>query len=257
MSNVMFALTVSLAIQMLFFLPAFFFRTDKLTDLSYGLTFIILSVLLFLASGYSLPRLVLLAMIIVWALRLIIYLFIRIMKMKKDNRFDSIRNDFFRFLSFWLLQGVSVWAILINSFLFFANDPRFTILSYVGILIWIFGLVFETVSDMQKFKFKTIPKNKGKWISTGLWKYSRHPNYFGEILCWVGIYIFTFSGLGWMERIYGLVSPLFITILLLFFSGIPPLEKYADKKWGEDKQYIDYKEKTHVLVPFLKKVKTH
>ncbi|MFP4656189.1 MAG: DUF1295 domain-containing protein [Candidatus Woesearchaeota archaeon] len=102
----------------------------------------------------------------------------------------------------------------------------------------------ESFSDFQKLTFKKQPKNKGRFIKSGLWKYSRHPNYFGEILCWIGVYVF--CGV-WM---WGLISPIFITTMLLFVSGIPLLEKKADEKWGGSREYQKYKHETPILIPW-------
>ena len=244
-------LLISLAIQIALFIPAFKFKTDKLTDLSYGLTFVLLALIAFLLSDVSFPKLLLLLMITAWGLRLGIYLFIRINKIKKDDRFDEIRTNFFRFLGFWLIQGVTVFVVLIPSLLFFQTTTVFSPLSLFGFGVWLTGLLIEGFADQQKFSFINNEKNKGKWVNVGLWKYSRHPNYLGEILCWVGIYLYTFSSLTYVYRLMGLLSPLFIIILLLFVSGIPKLEEKADKKWGSDKEYQKYKKKTAVLIPFV------
>lgn len=244
-------LLISLAIQVVLFIPAFKFKTDKLTDLSYGLTFVLLSLISFLSSDMTFPKLLLLSMITVWGLRLGIYLFIRINKTKKDSRFDEIRIDFMKFLSFWILQGISVFVILIPSLLFFQTATEFSLLSLLGLGLWLTGLVIEAFADQQKFSFINNERNKGKWINVGLWKISRHPNYLGEILCWVGIYLYTYSSLSTIYRPIGLISPLFISILLLFVSGIPKLEEKADKKWGNNQKYQEYKKKTSVLIPFV------
>ena len=244
-------LLISLAIQIALFIPAFKFKTDKLTDLSYGLTFVLLAMIAFLLSDMSSPKLLLLLMITAWGLRLGIYLFIRINKTKKDSRFDEIRIDFIKFLSFWVLQGISVFVILIPSLLFFQTISAFSLLSLFGFGVWFLGLVIEAFADQQKFSFINNEKNKGKWVNVGLWKYSRHPNYLGEILCWVGIYLYTYGSLSAAYRLIGLLSPLFIIILLLFVSGVPKLEEKADKKWGDNKDYQKYKKKTAVLIPFV------
>ncbi len=248
MEPLLFAFLITMLIQLLMFIPAFLFKTDKLTDMSYGLTFIIL-VLLFV-KDLSLPKLLLGAMIIIWAVRLITYLFIRIRKIQKDKRFDGIRENFLKFLGFWTLQGVSVFLIMICSLLYFDSVAVFSSLSIIGLFIWLSGLLIEGIADYQKFTFNNNPKNKGKWISSGVWKYSRHPNYLGEIMCWVGIYVFSFTSLSQINKLIALISPVFITFLLLFVSGIPILEKKADEKWGKDKKYLQYKKKTSVLIPY-------
>lgn len=231
------------------FLPAYFFRTDKLTDISYALTFIILAMYGLFAGGVTASKLVVVAMVVIWAIRLGAYLLYRIHKMGRDKRFDERRNNFLSFGSFWLLQGVTVWVVLIATLLFLQNiNPVLTWFSFVGILIWLFGLVVESLADWQKFQFISNKANKGKWIASGVWRYSRHPNYFGEILVWVGVYLTVVSAFSPSTGLLGLLSPAYITLLLLFVSGVPLLEKSADKKWGDNPKYQEYKRKTSVLV---------
>lgn len=246
------ALGISLGFNLLLFIPAYAFQTDKLTDLSYGATFILLAWLALFAGGATPLTLLLAAMVTLWGLRLAGYLVIRIRKIDRDKRFDGIRERFIRFLGFWLLQGVSVWVIMLPSLRFFESDPVGGSLLSVGFLLWCYGLLFEAIADYQKYAFLNDPKNKGRWIDTGLWRYSRHPNYFGEILVWVGIYLFAFNSLGDVERLYALAGPLFITFLLLFVSGLPQLEKGADRKWGKLAAYRKYKKETSILIPWLR-----
>jgi steroid 5-alpha reductase family enzyme len=193
--------------------------------------------------------LILLLMIAAWGLRLAGFLFVRILKQKKDKRFDGIRENFWKFLSFWVLQGVSVWLILLPAMLFMYQGTRVTFLTWLGFAVWLFGLHIEAIADMQKSNFKKDPKNKGRWIESGLWKYSRHPNYFGEMTCWTGAYLFTFSSLPVLFKLIGLASPLYIAILLLFVTGLPKLEAEADAKFGKMKGYREYKKRTSVIIP--------
>jgi len=251
MIELLYYLIMALGINLIMFIPGYFFKTDKLTDLSYALTFIILTLTSLILSNISLLKIIISAMILVWALRLGIFLFVRIRKIKYDKRFDGIRESFKKFLKFWVLQGLSVWIILIPT-LFFINSNSDSVL-WVGLIIWALGLAIESISDIQKYNFTQNKNNSGKFINIGLWKYSRHPNYFGEILCWVGIYVFTFVSFSTFQKIIGLVSPLFITILLLFITGLPPLEKSADNKWGKQKDYKEYKRKTSILIPWIPK----
>src|SRR5678815_5674374 len=118
-----------------------------------------------------------------------------------------------------------------------------------GALIWLAGLVIETVADAQKFGFKNREGLRSRWTDRGLWRYSRHPNYFGELLCWWGIFVFTLPGLGWWA-LAGLAGPLTITVLLLFVTGIPTLEASAQRKWGQDPEYAAYRRRTNRLVPW-------
>ena len=251
MIDIFFYLAIALGINILMFIPAFIFKTDKLTDISYALSFIILIIISLLNNPFSALNLAVALMVTIWGVRLGGFLFIRIRKIKKDNRFDGMRESFTKFLKFWLLQGLTVWIILIPSLLSMSSEVQIVFL--IGFVIWLIGLIIESTADIQKYIFKQNKKNKDKFISSGVWKYSRHPNYFGEMLCWIGIYLTVFFSLSPIEKILGLASPLFIIILLLFFTGLPPLEKYADKKWGKTKEYKNYKKRTSILIPWIPK----
>lgn len=235
------ALLLSLGFNIFMFFFAFAFKTDKLTDLSYSLTFIALAVIALLTQPFTLGLAALIGMILIWAIRLGTFLFIRINYQKKDDRFDEMRGSFIKFLGFWLLQAITVWVVILPLFLFTGKAI------YIGALIWLAGLIIESAADWQKFSFKNKKANAKKFISTGLWKYSRHPNYFGEMLCWIGVYVYVGS---WL---YGLISPIYIILLLSFLSGIPLLEKKANKTWGKNKDYQEYKRTTSLLIPWCKK----
>lgn len=244
------SLIVSLAINFTMFLVAYRLQSDKLTDISYAATFLTLAVFGFMRSDASLYHLVLAGMVGVWAFRLGGFLLYRVMKTGRDRRFDEMRGNFVKFGGFWLIQAVSVWVLMIASMLAFESRAELTPLALVGMLVWLIGLGIEATADIQKFRFSSNKVNKDKWIAEGIWKYSRHPNYFGEILVWAGVYMYVATSLATTQALVALVSPLFIITLLLFVSGIPILEKYADKKWGKDKVYQDYKKRTSILVPF-------
>jgi len=230
-------LAISLGIQLVLFIPAFFFKTDKLTDFSYALTFIILAVIA-AAIEQTMQKIVLAIVIILWALRLGIYLVIRIHAIGRDKRFDKIRSNPLKFLGFWLLQGTIVWVVSLPIIVGTGT------LQWVGVVIWTVGLFIESIADHQKFVFKL--QNKKDFISSGVWKYSRHPNYFGEILCWVGIFVAV------VEPWWILISPLSIYLILRFGTGIPQLEKKYDERYKDDKKYQEYKKNTALLIPFLK-----
>ena len=241
---------VAIGLNVAMFVPAFVTQTDKLTDISYALTFIFLAIYGFSISSKEPLHLVVAVAIILWGLRLGTFLFIRINAMKKDKRFDGMRESFFKFLRFWLLQGLSVAVILLSALtIWLQKDTDITIWVYIGIGVFISGLLIEATADMQKYSFNKIPENKGKWIASGLWGISRHPNYLGEIMVWVGLFAALIGQLtGWQYLIASL-SPLYIISLLIFVSGIPLLEKSADVRWGKDKKYQAYKSKTAVLIP--------
>lgn len=247
-------LTLSLAIQALFFVFAASFKTDKVTDLSYGLTFIALAFFLFWRQSTpdsSWPAIALLLMIVVWGVRLAGYLLYRIIRIKRDPRFDGVREHFWKFFQFWFFQGIVVWVILLPVILWFGSQGRWNRWMTIGVLVWVGGLAIETVADAQKFRFKTQPGGQARWVDVGLWGLSRHPNYFGELLCWWGVFFFVWPNLGawaWL----GAAGPLTLTAILLFFTGIPTLEKSAREKWGENPAYKAYRERTRLLVPWPK-----
>lgn len=243
------ALLFSLGINIVLFLVAYTFKTDKLTDAAYALSFFVLAVFGLLSSEATMARLLITAMVTIWAIRLGGFLLYRIQKTGRDQRFDVWRNSFWLLGRFWVLQAITAWIVLLPVLLALAKpDISLTTISILGILLWAFGLIVEAVADAQKFRFTQNPKNKGKWIAEGLWSWSRHPNYFGEITVWAGMYIAVVSTLTTSERLVGLASPLFIAGILLFATGIPILEKQANKKWGTDPAYKEYKKRTSELI---------
>lgn len=239
-------------IQVVFFLFAAWFKTDKITDLSYGLTFIIAAVFALFVNleNYSTYKLILVVLVSIWGVRLSGYLFYRIIKTGKDKRFDGIREDFFRFASFWSLQAVTVFIVLLPTLYIFleSTSMTFTFLSVIGLIVSSLGIVIEGVADYQKSVFKSREENKGKFISSGLWRYSRHPNYLGEILMWLGIFIYALPYLNGISLLTA-ISPLFITFLLLKVSGIPTLEKEYEKRYANSSEYLEYKKSTGRLIP--------
>ncbi len=251
-----FALLVGLAflIQWLAFIPAYLFQTEKFFDLTGSLTYISVVGAAVCYSRYSTEldarSILLAALVIIWALRLGSFLFARIQKAGKDDRFDEIKPSFIRFLNFWTVQGlwvtITASAALIGITTVVRKD--LDIFAILGSLVWIFGFVFEVIADSQKSRFNSDPANKGKFIDSGLWSYSRHPNYFGEIILWIGIAIIAIPVLqGWQW--VAMISPLFVILLLTRVSGVPQLEKKADNKWGGQEDYETYKRNTPVLIP--------
>ncbi len=255
MNIILWTLIVSLGINIFMFIPAFIYKTDKLTDISYAVTFMVVAVAGFLRSEKTTLQLVTLLAVLLWALRLGTFLFIRINRMKRDKRFDGMREHFFAFLRFWLLQGLSVFVVMLAaSFAFKQAESTFAPLSYLGLGIFAAGLLIEATADAQKFRFSGNPANKDKWIDVGIWRKTRHPNYLGEMMVWTGVYLLVAPSLVGADSLWALLSPLYIICLLLFVSGIPLLEKAADKKWGSDKRYQTYKRQVPVLIPSFKSI---
>lgn len=239
-------------LQLVFFAYAVLNKTDKVTDLSYGLTFIfgVIFAQYISNTSMSLAKTILILLISIWAIRLSGYLFVRVIKMGRDRRFDGIREDFFKFGAFWLVQAISVFIILLPALYLILSSSAvdISILTIVGLIISGLGILIEAIADKQKYVFKNNPQNDSKWIDTGIWKYSRHPNYLGEIMMWVGVFIYVLpviSGLGWLT----IISPIQIILLLLFFSGIPTLERKYKERYKGNKEYENYVQKTGILIP--------
>jgi steroid 5-alpha reductase family enzyme len=238
-------------IQWLAFLPAYFLRTEKFFDLTGSLTYIALVTLAVVAAGSSEPRsLVLAGLVMIWAVRLGTFLFVRVLKSGRDSRFDAMKRHLPSFLLTWTLQGL--WVFLTASAALAAitaNEPadlEWTAL--VGIAIWVVGFAIEVAADAQKQRFRSNPSNRGRFITGGLWAWSRHPNYFGEIVLWIGVAIVAGPSLdGWQW--VTMISPIFVVFLLTRVSGIPLLERTARQRWGDDPDYQRYLASTPVLVP--------
>jgi steroid 5-alpha reductase family enzyme len=253
----LFALSVGLAflIQWLAFIPAYLMQTEKFFDLTGSVTYIsVIIVAVVFSAGADGRSILLSALVVIWAIRLGSFLFGRIKKAGKDDRFDEIKPSFIRFLNVWTIQGLWVTFTMAAALVAITttNKKELDVFALVGLLVWVFGFVFEVIADSQKSRFNANPDNKGKFIQTGLWSRSRHPNYFGEIVLWIGVAIIALPVLqGWTW--VALISPLFVTLLLTRVSGVPLLEKKADKKWGGQTEYEEYKKNTPVLIPRLLK----
>lgn len=247
------AVAAAFIIQWIVFIPSFKAQTEKFFDLTGSLTYVAITVFLVLATpGIDARSLLLAAMVTAWALRLGTFLSRRIHKAGKDDRFDEIKPSFIRFLNVWTMQGLWVVFTAAAAWVAITSTNRVAMdwLAIVGLVVWAAGFAIEIVADLQKSRFKANPANKGKFISTGLWSKSRHPNYFGEILLWVGVAIVTIPVLqGWQW--VAMISPVFVALLLTRVSGIPLLEKKADKTWGGEAGYEAYKKNTPVLIPKL------
>jgi steroid 5-alpha reductase family enzyme len=244
---------LAFAIQWLAFVPAYVYQTEKYFDLTGSVTYLSVTVAAVLGAGATDGRsLVLAGAVIVWALRLGSFLYRRIHRAGKDSRFDDIKPAFARFLMTWTLQGLWVTFTAAAALAAITASDRRTlgITAVLGMLVWTFGFGFEVVADRQKQRFRADPANRGRFIASGLWSRSRHPNYFGEIVLWVGVAIIAAPVLrGWQWAT--LVSPVFVALLLMYVSGIPMLERRADAEWGGQADYEAYKARTPVLIPRL------
>ena len=233
------------------FVPSNLAKTEHYFDLTGSATYLTVVVIALLLSDALDARAVIAAtMVIVWALRLGTFLFRRVRRDGRDGRFDEIKVDPLRFFMTWTLQGLWVLLTVACALAIITGIERKSIgpTAIVGIVVWVAGFATEVVADRQKAAFKQDPANKGRFISTGTWAWSRHPNYFGEIVLWIGIAIMALPVLsGW--RWVTLISPVFVFLLLTRVSGIPMLETRAEKRWGEEEPYRRYVENTPVLIP--------
>lgn len=247
----LFALAVGIifVIQWVGFLAAYLLQTEKFYDLTGSLTYISVTVLAVLLSPTVDGRsILLLALVLMWAFRLGTYLFRRVLKAGKDTRFDQIKTSFLRFLSAWTLQGLWISFTLAAALAAITTLTRkgLDVFALVGGLVWIVGFGLEATADLQKSRFRADPANKGRFIQTGLWSWSRHPNYLGEIVLWIGVAIIALPVLrGWQWLT--LISPVFVALLITRISGVPLLEKMADETWGGQEDYEAYKKNTPVL----------
>ena len=248
------AVAVAFVIQWLVLVPSYLARTERFFDLTGSVTYIAVTLgVLLLARGWDARRVLLAVLVLVWAVRLGTFLFGRVSRSGADDRFDEIKGSFPRFLAVWTIQGlwVSVTAAAAWIAISASRQVDIDVFAVVGFLLWAAGLAVEVIADRQKSRFRADPAHRGRFISTGLWSRSRHPNYFGEILLWIGVAVIALPVLqGWQW--VGMVSPVFVAVLITRVSGVPLLEAKADAKWGGQPDYEEYKQTTPVLVPRLR-----
>tara|TARA_Y100001935_G_scaffold252534_1_gene256669 strand:+ start:674 stop:1516 length:843 start_codon:yes stop_codon:yes gene_type:complete len=252
--NITYAVLFIFLIHLLIFVPSYYFQTEKFFDLTGTISYVSSVLFIFFKSNtvesINLGSLALSTFIIIWSLRLGTFLFLRIKKAGKDRRFNEIKKSFSWFFMTFSLSGMWVTICSICALTGIANGIIFSSTTIIGIIIFIIGFTIEIIADSQKSKFRAKDDNKDKFISSGLWRYSRHPNYLGEIILWLGISLISFSSLEGFQYIT-LISPIFTYLLLVNVSGINLLEKSGKKKWGHLESYKIYKKNTPRLIGFL------
>ena len=241
------------AIQIIVFIPSFIFRTEHYYDLTGGITYISTVVMALIVKnsyqGIDLISLLLGSMVIIWATRLSSFLFLRVKKSGEDVRFKKIKYSFSWFLMTFMLQGMWVFMCIFPALIVISSfNSEINNYAIVGSIVWLFGFLFEIIADNQKSNFNKF--NKGEFISNGLWSITRHPNYFGEFILWLGI---TIASLGYIDnyKYVLLLTPIFVYLLLTRVSGVNLLEDIGEKRWGNSKEYQKYKEKTPLFFPKL------
>ncbi len=237
-------------INWLAFIPSYIHRTEHYFDLTGSLTHVTLIVVALLGSSrVDLRSILVSAMVGIWAVRLGSFLFLRARKTGGDGRFDTIKHHPATFFSWWSLQALWVFVTGSCSLVIITSTERQTFgwVAVIGAAMWVTGFLTEVVADFQKSRFRSDPGNSTTFITSGLWAWSRHPNYFGEILLWVGISLMSIPLLGgW--RWAALISPVFVVVLLTRISGIPILERRGQDRWGDDEKYLEYLRNTPILL---------
>ena len=242
--------SISYVLHWLIFIPSFIYQTEHYFDLTGSISYLTgIGVAFYLNPSVDPRDLIIGAMIVIWAVRLGTFLFMRVKQDGKDGRFTVMKTQFHWFLMTWTLGGL--WVFLTMAAGLAAITSNVTapigIMTYIGIALWIFGFSIEVIADKQKRIFKKQPNKEKEFITSGLWAWSRHPNYFGEITLWFGLTLIALPVLsGW--QLVTLISPIFVYILLTRISGVTMLEARGMKKWGDDPEYLKYIKDTPTLM---------
>ncbi len=238
-------------VNWLVFVPSFLGQTERYFDATGSLTYLgLLALALVATDGRDARSWMLAAMVAAWAVRLGSFLFRRIREDGSDGRFDSIKPSFVRFLMAWTLQGLWVFLTLSCALAAMTSAEKVPLGGWalLGGFLWVTGFVLEVVADNQKRAFRSDPANRDRFITSGLWAWSRHPNYVGEITLWVGVAMVAFPALSGGQYLT-LISPVFVFVLLTRISGIAMVERRGLRKWGDDPEYRAYLERTPALFP--------
>ena len=246
-------------IHWIVFIPSMIKQTEHYFDLmgsiSYVMTCVVSLYLVALSTDLSLRSIIIASLITIWAIRLGSFLFLRVKREGRDNRFNVMKTKFWWFLFTWTLGGLWVFVTMCAGLAAITSGKNVDLFSHpldiIGLSLWLVGFVTEVIADNQKSRFRSNPENANNFINEGLWKRSRHPNYFGEITLWLGITLMALPVLIGLQLIT-LISPIFVYILLTKISGVSMQEARAKKKWKDNEEYNDYLQNTPMLIPRLK-----
>tara|TARA_B100001142_G_scaffold327876_1_gene386572 strand:- start:1296 stop:2036 length:741 start_codon:yes stop_codon:yes gene_type:complete len=245
---------ISFAIHYLVFIPSYLFKTERYFDITGSIAF--LSIMYFIINNRNLNDLnysgiILISLIMIWTIRLGTFLFLRIHKDGNDRRFNEVKTNFLKFMFVWTMSATWVFITSCCAIAALTSNTIYDnlVLIGLGICLWLIGFLIEIISDFQKRQFRKNTSNG--FISSGLWAYSRHPNYLGEIILWLGICLISIPTLNGFQYVT-IISPIFVYLLLSKGTGINILEEYAEKKWGDLDEYKQYKKNTPILFPFKK-----
>jgi steroid 5-alpha reductase family enzyme len=240
--------------MILLWLLSLVLKNSSIVDIFWGIGFVVIAWLAFSLGGGYIPRKQLVAVLVtMWGLRLALHIFFRNWGKGEDFRYAKWREEngprwwWISFFQVFVLQGFLMW--IISAPLLAAETSGFPVivtpLDVIGVAVWMIGFIFEMIGDLQLMSFKQNPKNKGKLFTKGLWKYTRHPNYFGETVLWWGYYLIALASGSW----WTIFSPVIMTYLLLKVSGVAMLERTMKVKPG----YEDYMRKTSAFFPWFPK----
>lgn len=244
---------IAFVVQWVALIPAYSLKTEHFYDLTGGATYLAVIIFAFLNSEQQDLRTFILTLIVaIWAIRLAGFLFLRVRKKGSDSRFDDIKINFWRFSIAWTVQGLWVMITAGAAIAAITSSQKvdFGWIGASGLLLWLIGFSMEAVADNQKRVFRQQKDTRKEFIQTGLWSRSRHPNYFGEILLWIGVAVIAYPAL-YQWQLVTLISPLFVILLLTKISGISLQEAQADERWADNSDYQAYKKRTPVLIPKL------
>ena len=236
-----------------FFLHSYIYKTDIFFDLVGSLSFLSIGVIsLLLIPNIDANQILVFFLLLFWSLRLGPFLFIRRLGANNDERLEEFFKSPLSLYFLWSMNSLWVFFTSLSMIIIFSspNENEFGLIQWLGLIVWVTGYVIEVISDSQKTKFNKF--NKGKFINIGLWKYIRHPNYLGEIIIWVGIFIISLNYIHSLTSFLSILSPIFVFLLLRFITGVPQLEARGKEKWGHLDEYNSYKEKTGLLFPKFK-----
>ena len=242
-----------LEINLFVFIPATIAKTEKYFDPAGSITYLLVMGMALYAIGDAISlRVVFLAvMVCIWALRLGSYRPCGADKTDgKDGRFDELKKQPSTFIIPWILQALWVFLTSLAVLISWPHPTHATIVwtDIVGGACWGIGFIIEVIADSKSLLFEKTLKTRGRFVNEGLWRFSQHPNYFGEILLWTGMFVIgagLYEGTQWLA----VISPLFIYLLLTKISGINMLDERAEARWGNDSDYQHYRQTTGILIP--------
>ena len=242
--------SVSYLLHWIIFIPSYIFQTEHYFDLTGSISYLAAIGLGFYLNPSMDPRDLLIgALIVIWALRLGSFLFLRVKQDGKDNRFTVMKTQFHWYIMTWTIGGLWVFLTMAAGLAAITSNVNIPLggMAYLGLALWTFGFSIEVIADRQKRNFKKQQDKDKEFITSGLWAWSRHPNYFGEIVLWIGVALMSYPVLqGW--QLVTLISPVYVIVLLTWISGARILEARADKKWADNLDYQSYKERTPLMI---------